>query len=377
LGRGVGDNEREVGFGAALILAQLGEPAVAPVFGALQFPENGATRLIERPEHAMQHIAAEFAFRHRLNQVTREAGAQRLLELKLQGLALQLLRALLGLAFQVLDLALHGGHLLLLFEQAELEAFFGLLLGLVAHGGQRLLHLLFDGQVHLAASVVQLALLADQLGLGLLGFGQLAFALTQHALQVQELPVLLVEIGGRELLCLAAFLRDDGLALNGDLFGHVLGNGGLLLGEQGLLAGDLALPLGDLGVLLGHRMLELLARGREHRSGELLRELDFGRAVRALDGGLGHGWSFTLRCRSGLANPRCLTGTLVGAGREGKGSRLSTSRCSLNVLTLSPAGQQHFAGRVRMQAWTMQSRLARCRFFASGASGLLVRRARA
>ncbi len=122
---------------------------------------------------------------------------------------------------------------------------------------ERGLHPLLDGEVHFAAGVVQLALLADQIGLGLLRFGELAFAFAQHVLQVQELPIFLVEVSGGEKLRLAALLRNDRLALDCDLFGHVVRDGGLFLGDCSLLAGDLGFAFGDFSVLLGNLLLEL------------------------------------------------------------------------------------------------------------------------
>jgi hypothetical protein len=89
-------------------------------------------------------------------------------------LALQLLRTLLGLAPQIFDLPLHRGDLFLLLADPEGQGGFSLLFCLVANGTQFRLHLLLDGQVDLALGVVELALLLDQVGLGLLGFGQLA-----------------------------------------------------------------------------------------------------------------------------------------------------------------------------------------------------------
>jgi hypothetical protein len=81
---------------------------------------------------------------------------------------LQLLRALLGLAPQVFDLALHRRDLFFFLPDPQRQGGFGLLLGLVAHGAELGLHLFLDRQVDLALGVVELALLFDQVGLGLL-----------------------------------------------------------------------------------------------------------------------------------------------------------------------------------------------------------------
>jgi uncharacterized protein len=85
---------------------------------------------------------------------------------------LQLLRALLGLAFEVLDLPLHRGYLLFLLPNPQVESCPGLLLCLVANGRQLSLHPVLDGQIDLAFGVVEVALLADKVGLSPLGVGQ-------------------------------------------------------------------------------------------------------------------------------------------------------------------------------------------------------------
>jgi hypothetical protein len=69
---------------------------------------------------------------------------------------------------------------------------------LVTHGTELGLHLLLDRQVHLALGVVELALLSDQVGLGLLGFGQLGVALPQHLVEVGDLFDLGVNVDGNE-----------------------------------------------------------------------------------------------------------------------------------------------------------------------------------
>src|SRR5206468_10605411 len=58
---------------------------------------------------------------------------------------------------------------LLLLGDLGFQPFFGLEPRLVAHGDERLLDLLLDGEIELAAGLVEFALLAHHLGLRLLG----------------------------------------------------------------------------------------------------------------------------------------------------------------------------------------------------------------
>ena len=67
------------------------------------------------------------------------------------------------------------------------------------------LHLFLYGELDLALGVFELTLLAQHIGLGLLGFGELRVVRGQHLLQFRKLPVPLTEIiRQREtrLLCL-------------------------------------------------------------------------------------------------------------------------------------------------------------------------------
>lgn len=73
---------------------------------------------------------------------------------------------------------------MVLFHHPQFQAFLGFAFSLAAHFSQIGLHALFDGQFQLAFGVVQFALLFNQLGLGLLGFGQFGVANFQHFVQV-------------------------------------------------------------------------------------------------------------------------------------------------------------------------------------------------
>ena len=108
---------------------------------------------------------------------------------------MQLLRALLGLPLQILDLALHRGDLFFFFAYSQAERRLGLLLGLVPDVGQLGLHSVLHGQVQLAFRVVEFALLANQVGLRLLCFGQLAVPLPEYFVQVGDFLCPRIQIG--------------------------------------------------------------------------------------------------------------------------------------------------------------------------------------
>jgi hypothetical protein len=122
---------------------------------------------------------------------------------------------------QVFDLPLHRRDLFLLFPDPEGQGRFGLLFRLVADGGEFGLDLFLDGQVHLALGVVELALLSDQVGLGLLRFGQLGVALTQHVVEFGNLLDLVIKVDGDQALRLLRLGRSDAAALLIDLGGHL------------------------------------------------------------------------------------------------------------------------------------------------------------
>ena len=131
-------------------------------------------------------------------------------ELQFLNFSLKLLRALFGAPFQFFDLPLHGGDGLVFLHDFELQFFFGFFFGFVPLGCRIGLHALFDGQVHFALGVVQLALLADHFGLSLLGFGEFCIALFQDFLQIVDFFNFLIEIiAEREFgfLCSSAAMR--------------------------------------------------------------------------------------------------------------------------------------------------------------------------
>jgi autotransporter passenger strand-loop-strand repeat protein len=88
------------------------------------------------------------------------------------------------------------------------------LLGLVANRTELGLHLFLDRQVHLALGVVELALLFDQVGLGLLGFGQLGVALLQYLVQFGDLLDLGLNVDGNQAFRLLGLGRCDAAAVS-------------------------------------------------------------------------------------------------------------------------------------------------------------------
>ena len=82
---------------------------------------------------------------------------------------------------------------------------------LVTNRGQPGLHSVLHGQVQLAFRVVKFALLADQVSLRLLGFGQLGVALPEHLVEVDDFLCPSVQIGLDKALGLQG-LSDGDLA---------------------------------------------------------------------------------------------------------------------------------------------------------------------
>lgn len=82
--------------------------------GLLALPQYRANDLAGRTTYSLQDVAAECPDPHRLEGILRELLAQRCLDLQLERLPRNLLRALMSLAAQGFDLALHAGDLGLL-----------------------------------------------------------------------------------------------------------------------------------------------------------------------------------------------------------------------------------------------------------------------
>ena len=62
-------------------------------------------------KNAMKNVAAEFTFRHRLNQVSGKSVAEQQLQFEFESLALKLLGPLFSLSTQFLNLADHSRNL--------------------------------------------------------------------------------------------------------------------------------------------------------------------------------------------------------------------------------------------------------------------------
>jgi hypothetical protein len=129
----------------------------------------------------------------------REARSQHGLELELENLALELLGALLRPALHVLELRLHGADHLLLFRELEPELPVDLVPRPLARGRKPGLDARLDREVELAFLVVELALPADDLGLGLLRVRELLLTDLEELRQLGQLAVAQVEVAGKAL----------------------------------------------------------------------------------------------------------------------------------------------------------------------------------
>lgn len=187
LGERVAHDDGEVGLRGPLVVAEFYQPAFAPVLRALRFPEDRAAGLAVGAGHRMHHVAAKLPLGHRREDVGRKRLLEHGLDLELLHLPLELLRALFRPPLELLDLLLHGGDRLLLLGHLELEIAFGLALGLLAGGRERFLHPLLDRELELALRIVELALLAQGVGLGLLRRGELLIAFGKHGVEVGDL----------------------------------------------------------------------------------------------------------------------------------------------------------------------------------------------
>ena len=120
----------------------------------------------------MEDVASELAFGNGLDEICGKLRGQEGFEFELLHFALQLLGALIRLLFQDFNLALHAGDSFFALRNFQLQFFFCIVLRFVTNCAERLLNAGFDGQVELALLVVELALLANRLRLGILRFGE-------------------------------------------------------------------------------------------------------------------------------------------------------------------------------------------------------------
>ena len=102
------------------------------MLGALGFPEDGAADLAAGADDPLHHVSAELALGDRFDEVERKTAAQQVLQVQFLHLALQLLRTLLGAAFEFLDLFLHRRDGLFLLRNPETLFLLGFLARLLA-----------------------------------------------------------------------------------------------------------------------------------------------------------------------------------------------------------------------------------------------------
>jgi len=189
--------------------------------------------------------------------------AQQRFEFQLLDLALELLRAPLGLLLQFLDGPLHRHDGLVLLQHLLLQGVLRVLERLAAHRVETLGDPLLDREIEFAPRIVQLALLLEELRLGRLGLGELRAARLQDTPQVGEFTRLRFELGGAFDPGLLRFLGGKPRALRLEL-------------------------RRDLGVLVGEALLELEPGGGDERCGQGFGQADFAAALRTGDGGLRH-----------------------------------------------------------------------------------------
>ena len=183
-----------------------------------------------------------------------------------------------------------------LLHHLKLKLLLGLLARLCASGAKPLLNALLDCQVHLALCVVQLALLADQLGLGFLGLGELRFSLIQDFLKLSDLLGLLIKVGRQGKFCLLSFIYRDLRTLLLQFLGDLVVYRFLRLGDGLLTFTQRCLAIGNVNVLLGQALLVVAAGRFDKRSRKRLCQLDLGLAVRTGDRGFCHGQTFFAFC---------------------------------------------------------------------------------
>ena len=146
-----------------------------------------------------------------------------------------------------------------------------------------LLHLFLYGQLDLALGVFELTLLAQHIGLGLLGFGELRVVRGEHLLQVRKLPVALAQIIGQRQTGLLRLGVGDGRAFGAQLVGHLVVDALAGLGEVILRLPELGFATAKIRFLGRKLCLELLAGRGDDRGRKRFGQLDLGAAFRADD----------------------------------------------------------------------------------------------
>ena len=128
---------------------------------------------LSRADDALQDVAAEFAFGHRLDGVAGKFRREQGFELQFLNFSLKLLRTLFGAPFQIFDLFLHGGDGLVFLHHLELQFIFGFLLGFLSARWPSRLGRASRWSVPARAWRRPVHAACDQLGLRLLRFGEL------------------------------------------------------------------------------------------------------------------------------------------------------------------------------------------------------------
>jgi hypothetical protein len=225
------------------------------------------------------------ALGHRLDQVTREAAAEQGFEFDFERFALQLLRALVSPSTPAWPCRERS--------QGSPAPF-------------------LYGQLDFAFGVFEFTLLAQHIGLGLLGLGKLRIVRGEHLLQIRKLAVALAEIVRERKTRLFCLRFGDGGALGPQLGRDLFIDGFARLGEVVLRLPELGLTTAEIGFLGCKLRFEPPAglgdQGRCKRFGQL----DLGAAFRADDLRVVHGFGPVVIARDCIgisgadrAVPRC------------------------------------------------------------------------
>jgi hypothetical protein len=165
-------DHRHIALHQAQVVLELLQPTVAPGFGALRFPNDGAAAMAVFVVHAVNQVGSVHDFRYRLNVVERKGVLEQFFQLQFQDLTLRLLRSLLKLSPQLLVHRQGVVQLLVLFGVLEPVPLLGLPDSLVRDLPPLLVQLA-GVQLKPPLPFLQVPFLLAQLQLGLLGGSQL------------------------------------------------------------------------------------------------------------------------------------------------------------------------------------------------------------
>ena len=220
----------------------------------------------------LQHIAAELTARYSRDGVVREAHAEERFELELLYFALQLLRALLRLAPQLLDLLLHRMDHLIFLRDLETKTVFGFLLRFLLNLHHTRADPFFDGEIELPHLLLQLALAPHNVRLRLLRLGELELARLQHLVELRHFALPGLHLHTQREAGLALFFLCDFLPLEDEALRQ-------LVLERVAIAPNPGFAFAQFGFLA----LELGFPALEERRGQRLGQLDFRVAMRTRD----------------------------------------------------------------------------------------------